>query len=112
MTAFGFGGQNSMATAEAQDDQRPAPVAPRSQPHLSGYGVPTMEWGNRYAGTQKDQPSPAAVPASMSQQTSHLRAVAQPAAQPTPVPPLATQGLPSRRKFRHNGMVSREYQTI
>jgi len=86
MAAFGFGGQHSMATSEAQDDQRPAPVAPRRQSGSSGFGMPTMEWGNRYAGTpQKDQPQPAAVPASMSQQTSHLRAAAKPVAQPAPV---------------------------
>lgn len=87
MATFGFGGQNSMANAEAMAEQRPAQVA-HASPRSSGFGMPSLEWGNRYAGTEQTQPTPDAAPvsASMSQQTSSLSSVAQPAPAVEPAP--------------------------
>lgn len=83
MATFGFGGQHSMANSEAQQERVPAPAAPRS---TGFHGMPTLEWGNRYAGTSPAaQPEVAAASASMAQQTSALASVTQPAPQPAPV---------------------------
>merc|ERR1719191_421310 len=65
MATFGFGGQNSMANAEAMAEQRPAQVA-HASPRSSGFGMPSLEWGNRYAGTEQTQPTPDAAPVSAS----------------------------------------------
>lgn len=86
MATFGFGGQHSMANAEAQEAERPAPVAHRS---LESDGMPNLDWGSRYAGSapaEQPQPQPEPATASMSQQMSSVTAVAQPIAQPVAQP--------------------------
>jgi hypothetical protein len=84
MATFGFGGQHSMATAEAQQDERPAPVVHKS---TSFDGMPNLDWGSRYAGSdQQSQAEPAPVQASMSQRMSTVASVAPPIAQPAPAP--------------------------
>jgi len=86
MATFGFGGQHSMANAEAQEEERSVPTMRKATESFNG--MPTLDWGSRYAGTdhaEQTQPQPAPVSASMSQQTSSLATVAQPAPQPSPV---------------------------
>merc|ERR1711939_1144738 len=80
LTTFGFGGQSSMQ--QAFEAEKPAPVMHRQERSAGFNGMPTLDWGDRYAGTAPanvPQPAPAQVSASMSQQASSLRAVVQPA---------------------------------
>jgi len=62
LSTFGFGGSNSMAIAASQEVTRPAPVVHHSTAAFGG--MPTLEWGNRYAGTAPTEPAaPVAAPA-------------------------------------------------